>query len=240
MFEQITSNIFAMAHQPEVDRPWIGYLRGREKTLLIDAGNSFMHAKLIAEQLKATGLTMPDMIALTHAHWDHSYGLWGWKQLDLEPLPISYAGIKTNELLTMMQEWSWERSAFEQRVQTNEIPLFCKPHMLLEYPGLQDIHVISADVSIEEPLCLDLGGITCRCIPVISPHTEDCVIYECPEEQVLFVGDAYCEEVIGNDWIDHPERRRQFIETVCALDFCWCVTGHHGILEREEFLSMFG
>ena len=48
---------------------------GNNKTLMIDAGNSEDHANyFIQKTLKQENVT-PDMVVLTHWHWDHIFGL---------------------------------------------------------------------------------------------------------------------------------------------------------------------
>lgn len=231
--QHLTGHVYAFSDQPEVDRPWIGYVAGRDLALLIDAGNSPDHAAAMQAELAARGLATPDIAVLTHSHWDHSYGLSGWNCK-------AYAGVQTCELLRRMQDWKWTKEAFEERIAANEIPLFCKPHMLIEYPNLEGICIRVPENTIEDEMEIPLGDISCRCIPVTSPHTDDCVIYLIPEERVLFIGDAYCEEVIGTDWIDRPEHRKAFIRKVSSLEFDWCVTGHSGIMTKEEVLIRYG
>ena len=221
--KQIAERIYYSDPEPEVDRPCLGYLQGEKHTLLVDAGNSPAHVRKIREELKELGLREPDYIVLTHSHWDHTYGLCAWKG-------ISYASVRTNEYLKEMSRWNWEREEFERHVASNEIPLFCRPHMLLEYPKLRrrvenipedlspretlshalpspdlsrgaavspadpcdppEIQVKPADRTISVETDLDLGGLTCRMIPVISPHTDDCVLVYVPEQRLLFTGDA--------------------------------------------------
>lgn len=53
------------------DRPILGMVVGNNKTLMIDAGNSEDHANyFIQKTLKQENVT-PDMVVLTHWHWDH-------------------------------------------------------------------------------------------------------------------------------------------------------------------------
>lgn len=231
--QKITEHIYVMEHQPEVDRPWIGYIKGNKEAALIDAGNSKAHAEKIQGKLQGLELAMPEHVLITHSHWDHSYGIVGWNC-------IVYSGELTYKILEDMQTWQWTMEEFEQHIQTNEIPLFCRPHMLLEYPDLQGIKVCLPDKVISEEETIDLGDVHVKCIPVQSPHVDDSVVYYVPEDQVIFIGDAYCEEVIGEDWIDRPEIRKTFLGRINQFPYRLVVTGHHGVMKREEFLGQFG
>ncbi|MEM5660951.1 hypothetical protein AAHB62_11590 [Bacillus cereus] len=44
----------------ETDRPILGMVVGKEKTLMIDAGNSEEHAQLFLEMLKEQNVSNPD------------------------------------------------------------------------------------------------------------------------------------------------------------------------------------
>ncbi|PAC80536.1 Zn-dependent hydrolase, partial [Bacillus sp. 7788] len=73
--KKIGQNFWYITPISLTDRPILGMVVGSNKTLMIDAGNSKEHAKyFIKETLKHENLT-PDMVVLTHWHWDHIFGL---------------------------------------------------------------------------------------------------------------------------------------------------------------------
>lgn len=235
MMKALTDRIFITEAEPEVDRPCMGYIKGSNASLLVDAGNSPAHAAKLKGEMRELELKEPDMVVLTHSHWDHSFGLCSWKA-------ETYAGTRTNEYLRKMVEWSWQMEEFEQHVDSNEIPLFCKPHMLLEFPELRQLQEqkdipMTAKKEISEKTVFDLGGIHCEVFPVVSPHVDDCLLIYVPEERVLFSGDAHCPEVFGVDWIDEKERLSAFIRTLEPLEFDRCVTGHSDVMTKEELLK---
>lgn len=228
--EKITGHIYISEAQPETDRPCLGYIQGSQAALLVDAGNSPGHVGKIRKEMSDLGLAEPNYIVLTHSHWDHTYGLCAWKG-------TSYAGKRTNEYLTAMSGWGWSREEFEHHVSTDEIPLFCKPHILLEYPDPSQIRVKPAERTITEETQIDLGGLTCRIIPTVSPHTDDNTLVYIPEEKFLFTGDAACSEVHGEEWIDDRERLTAFIQKMDELDFTHCVSGHFGLQTKEALIK---
>lgn len=232
---ELTERIYITEAEPEVDRPCMGYIKGEKASLLVDAGNSPAHAAKLKQEMQELGLKEPDILVLTHSHWDHSFGLSSWDA-------VSYAGTRTNEYLKEMSGWSWQMEEFEEHVRTNEIPLFCKPHMLLEYPKLRQLQEQKdlpkpAEHEISERTVLDLGGIHCECIPVVSPHTDDCILIYVPEEKILFSGDAHCPEVFGIDWVDELERLKAFIDALQNLEFEHCVTGHSDVMTKKALLQ---
>jgi glyoxylase-like metal-dependent hydrolase (beta-lactamase superfamily II) len=74
------------------------------------------------------------------------------------------------------------------------------------------------DRLIEEPVTLDLGGVSLEVIPVGTAHTEGSLIVHVPEDQVVFAGDVlYGGRLLAvlpashtGGWIDAFERLRDF------------------------------
>lgn len=231
MLNQISGRITYLPYEEETDRPNLGYIRGDESALMVDAGNSVGHAKKIMEELSKNGLRRPDFVVLTHHHWDHSYGLHAVGG-------ISIANEKTNKHLHEMALWSWSGEEFERHIFSNELPLFCKEHILKEYRNFEEkIIVKAADIAFSGQMELDLGGVHCVIMEIPSPHTDDCTAVYCKEEKILFLGDANCEEVIGTQWVDHKEELGQLIETLEKIDFNACLLGHWVPLGKTELLE---
>ena len=57
------------------DRPLLAVIRGTDRTLMIDGGNSPKHAESFLDEMRRAGLGQPDFIAITHSHCDHVFGL---------------------------------------------------------------------------------------------------------------------------------------------------------------------
>jgi glyoxylase-like metal-dependent hydrolase (beta-lactamase superfamily II) len=92
---KLSERIYYMPHDEDTDRPILGYVKGDNYSLMIDSGNSKNHADLFIEEIKALDLKYPDFVAITHSHWDHTFGM---NSLDA----ISIACKRTNEILKDM------------------------------------------------------------------------------------------------------------------------------------------
>lgn len=224
-----TEHVFYTENDSETDCPCIGYVQGKERAVLLDAGNSPLHAKLLQEGLAAQGLPMPDMICLTHAHWDHTYGLAAWSCLSL-------AGKKTNENLRRMQSWKWDEEAMAERLRRGEDSLFCDMHIRKEYPDRSRIQVQTASLAFTGEVDLALGGVTVCLREMVSPHEKDCVVMLIPEDGVLFLGDAYCSVPVGEDWVYDPVRLQAFLQALEEIPFTTAIKGHHPPQSKEELL----
>ncbi|SFB03492.1 Metallo-beta-lactamase superfamily protein [Cohnella sp. OV330] len=73
--ERIGKRFWYMTPEAETDRPVLGMVVGRDKTLMIDAGNSENHARYFLSELRKREISGPDLVVLTHWHWDHVFGL---------------------------------------------------------------------------------------------------------------------------------------------------------------------
>ena len=75
--KQLTDRVFYSMFDKTADRPVLGYVNGQKYSFMIDAGNSQKHVELFYEALCRKGLKKPDITAVTHWHWDHTFGMHG-------------------------------------------------------------------------------------------------------------------------------------------------------------------
>mgnify|MGYP000999964455 CR=1 FL=1 len=230
MFHKLTHNVYYSDHEEKTDRPAIGYVMGEKYSLMIESGNSPSNVKDFFHSLDTNNLKRPDFVAVTHSHWDHSFGI---SYIDA----ISIACNKTNKILRDMSSWKWTQELFSKYVSDGKIPLFCEPHINMEYPDLSEIHVRVADLSFKDEITIDLGNQLCILKNVVSPHTDDSVIVYIPNEKVVFLGDSIYEELVGNEWISHSDKLSELISELENLDFNIAVEGHFAPKTKEVLIS---
>lgn len=231
MLNQITQRCCYMPNDSTADRPCLGYVRGNRYALMIDAGNSPAHHRLFLAEIAAAGLPAPDAVAITHSHWDHTYGMCAASVPTL-------ANQHTQEHLQRMSHWAWTLPAMEERLRTHEDILFCHECILKEYPDLSTINVVPADVVYRDFLTLDLGGIHAELIRLDNSHADDCSIVYIPEEKVVYLGDITCNDLHHQPPCIHRARFEQLRRSLTALDFAYAVDGHWGdVLTKEAVLQ---
>lgn len=224
---QITPRCYALPFSRTADRPTLGYVRGDRLALRIDAGNSPAHARLMDDACAAAGLPAADFIALTHSHWDHTYGAAG------TACPV-IACAATQRHLSAMARWAWTPEAMQTRLDRREDIRFCHDAILEEYPDPAAIRVRTADLTFDRTLTLDLGGVHAVLTHVVNSHADDCVIIHIPEEHIVFLGDICYEDLHHEPPCIHRLRFEALRETLAALDFDRAVMGHQGVLTRAE------
>lgn len=249
MFERITEHIHMRKCQHYTDRPNIGYIRGERGVLLFDAGNSGANVEQLKMELRDAGLPLPDYLALSHWHWDHSYGAAFWG------CPV-IAGRETDAWLRRMSQWSWDEDSMARRVETGEDIAFCCDMIRREYPDRTKIKVVPADLVFDGRLTIDLGGVRAELIHCRGPHSSDSVLCYVPEDRFVFLGDSNCKDLYGLNWecdievegsftaatealAYDPEKVRDYLALLESLDFTHCASGHSEVKTREhQFASL--
>lgn len=189
-YEAIRPNILIMHAEHESDRPVLAAVTGSRRTLLMDAGNSAKHAGLFRDELKRRGLRQPDLLALTHWHWDHTFGMAEWN------LPsIAHEG--TADVLSDLAHTEWDEAGMAALVERGIISDQSVQHIRLEYTDGSPVRLAEPDIRFQESITIDLGGLTCELRHVGGDHSSDSCYLYVKEERVLFLGDALGPAVYG-------------------------------------------
>jgi len=249
MFNQISEHIYIRPAQHYTDRPNVGLVVGSRGALLFEAGNSAQNAKQLRKELAAGLLPMPTYVAVSHWHWDHSFGMHAWS------VP-TIAGKETNEMLLTVSGWQWDDESMVQREQSGEDINFCNEMIRREYPDRSDIKVVGADIVFEGELLIDLGGVTCRLIHAKGPHAADSVICYVPQDRFVLLGDSSGKDLYGKPWhfdIEHEEDFltetakipydadlvKEYLALLDTLDFERCIGGHADMMSKGELYASF-
>ena len=131
MLYRFSDRLWYTQAEEATDRPVLGYLRGDRLALMIDAGNSSRHARQVLALLEGEGLPHPDLVALTHSHWDHCYGLCARDA-------VSICCAATRKDLERDASLVWSDDAMHTYLETGVVQKFCEEHMRVEYPRLEE------------------------------------------------------------------------------------------------------
>ena len=145
MFERIREHVYIKAPEGYSDMPTIGYIKGDAFSLLFEAGASKHHVQDIKRDLKEMNLPLPSLVAVSHWHWDHSFGLKEWK------VP-TIAGKETNKVLKRLSSYKWDEDSIKERIQKKEEIIFCHEMMKREYGDTNSIKVVPASLEFQKEL----------------------------------------------------------------------------------------
>ena len=218
--KKLSERIWYSVFEEERDRPCLGYIRGENWSLAVDAGHSASHVREFYEALTREGLPLPALTVITHWHWDHAFGMHSIAGL-------SAANSRTNQHLT----------GFADRIRTEGVSVFLDldPSIRREYASGEPVVIVPADIVFEDRLCLDPGGVTVQLSTCISPHTDDTTLVFVPEEKILFVGDGISG--VFPTWERDPEKTKALIETLRGFDADHILGGHWDLFEKDELLD---
>ena len=218
--KRLTEHIWYMPFEEERDRPNLGYVKGDNFSIAIDAGHSAAHTREFYNLLKKEELPLPGITVLTHWHWDHTFGMHAAHGLCL-------ANEKTNHYL---KEW-------KDRIEKNGPEEFFALHESIrrEYRENRQVTVKTADIVFSEEISLNLGGCTVRILQTEAPHTDDSTLIYICEDKTLFIGDS-----TGHEFFTGVKRKdlcQKLADTFKKIDPEICIEGHWIPESTEEVLS---
>lgn len=232
MLNKLTSNVFYLSLNHDTDRPNLGCVVGQDAALLIDAGNSPMHAKSFLDDVLHTIDVPIKYVVITHWHWDHVFGL--------QSLPFYSIGHElTQEKLKWMQTLSWEDDALDLRVQTGEEIAFCRDMIKKEMPSRHDLTITLLAETYKDKLKIDLGNQIVELHHVESDHAEDSTIIYIPNEKVLFLSDCLSPDLYSGEWSYSLGKLERLLHKIKTFEADTYLEGHHIPETKEEFWSYY-
>jgi glyoxylase-like metal-dependent hydrolase (beta-lactamase superfamily II) len=182
-FEPVTAHVDRFTPDDRTDRPVLGAVHGRDGTLLVESGASVAHLTAFVAALETAGRPPAVAIALTHWHWDHSFGS---AALDVPVI----AHRDTAAELAVQAGYDWSDAALDERVADGREIAFCADMIRLEIPDRRDLRIVVPDLIFDTRHSIDLGGIEVVIDHVGGDHAADSSVVHVPAECVLFLGDC--------------------------------------------------
>ena len=218
--KKLTEHIWYMPYEEERDRPNLGYVKGDNWSLAIDAGHSVVHINEFYSLLEKEGLPLPSLTVITHWHWDHAFAMHCVNGLCI-------ANDKTNKHL---EEW-------KEKIEKNgpDVFLAINDSVRKEYEGNRDVIVKLADMVYSGEMVFNLGGVEVKILQSEAPHTDDSTLVYIKEDNVLFLGDSTCSEypMGGKD----KSLCEKLSDTIVSINPAICVEGHWTPVETDDTLS---
>ncbi|MED0864675.1 MBL fold metallo-hydrolase [Bacillus safensis] len=211
------------------DRPILGMVSGTNKTLMIDAGNSEDHANYFIQKTLEHKSATPDMVVLTHWHWDHIFGL------PALPDTVSIASAQTRKEMEKLVPFSWSDEAIDERVREGTEIEFCAKAIKEEYQEHRDIQVVLPDVTFDRRVEIDLGGVTCVVQHVGGDHAADSVIVYVKEEKILFLGDCIYPKMYAEKVHYTVKEILRLLDELEAFDADTYIPSHQRPWTKKEF-----
>ena len=226
--EKLKHRVWYQTPVSETDRPILGAVVGDRMTLMIDAGNSEAHAQLFLSELEKLRIPSPRMVVLTHWHWDHIFGL---PALDIPSIASNLTKAEMEKLIP----YQWTDEALDERVESGIEIEFCASAIKKEYGNDRSIKVKLPDITFENILEIDLGGVSCQLQRVGGDHSPDSVVVYIKEEKILFLGDAIYANLYASKWNYTADRVLQLLDALEQFDADTYILSHGTAISKAEY-----
>ena len=191
------------------------YLIRAGKNCLIDAGPS--DTTHLMKGLASYNLSVPDIVVLTHAHWDHCQGLHRLREY-AEGLAKEIEVYASEEAIPLLEDQSYNR-------------VFSKKG---DYKPILNVNPVKHNDTI------DLDGVTLRVIETPG-HSNDGISLLDEESKMLFVGDALGMSIAEGAFLPafmpphwNEAAFHASIEKLRSIDYDSICPAHFGCLTGEE------
>jgi glyoxylase-like metal-dependent hydrolase (beta-lactamase superfamily II) len=229
--KKINDYVYWLENERETDRPVLGYVLGKNFSVMIDCGNSKSHIDTFFKQLENNHLPYPKYAFITHWHWDHTFGMYAFNG-------DTIVSSSTNQMLKKLKEMAWDEQSVLKRLETKEEIDFAYQCMKNEYNTFHDIQVETGTIIFENSLTLDLGGVTCQIIKVGGPHEADSCVVLLKEVGVLFAGDAHSGDYYHGDGKIDAAKMTEYVSFLNNLSFTTYIPGHDAPIKKEEIVQI--
>jgi glyoxylase-like metal-dependent hydrolase (beta-lactamase superfamily II) len=225
---QLTDRIYYLPADHRTDRPVLAAILGTRYVLMVDGGASPAHAQHFLDELERVTHRRPDWVAVTHWHWDHTFGL---SHLALP----AFGHMNLARNLARLQGLSWSDGALAERVARGEEIAFCAENIGKEYGEQRAIDVALPTITFDDMLTLDLGDTSCRLHHIPTDHTDDAVAVYVVDDEVLFLGDAMGENLYASPPYYSAACTAQLVAAIERLPIRWFVGGHGEPVKGDAF-----
>lgn len=223
--ERLSERILYINPDHSLDRPLLAYVKGERFSMVFDAGASESHVKLFYRELEKENLPLPELTVISHAHWDHSYGIHAIHGMAI-------ANEKTYEYLKKDNQTSKEELFFSSFDADYDF-------IRKEYGSPENIIIKLPDIIFRNSLTIDLGDVIAELHHIPSPHTDDSTILYIREERIMFAGDASSGTItskadLKTGGIYDKDKTRAYLDSITALNPLYIINSHEGAVSTEE------
>lgn len=218
--QKLSPHVYWLPPDERTDRPILGAVAGERATLLVDAGNSPAHARLLLDEITRLELPPPQFLVLTHWHWDHVFGTAAIN------LP-AFAHPETKRRIEEMAGLDWSDAALDERVAAGLEIAFCRDMLKVELPDRSGLTLRPPEISFSDRIELDLGGITAQLIHVGGDHAGDSIIVFVPADRVAFISDCLAPDLYQQPPCYTTARLFPLIDRLLSCEADFYLFGHY-------------
>lgn len=230
-FNQVTPHVYWLSPDAATDRPVLGAIAGAQRTLIVDAGNSPAHARLLLQHVAEVEIPPPVFLVLTHWHWDHVFGA------TTIALP-TFAHMETARIVTEMTRLDWSDEALDKRVEQGVEIAFCRDMIKAELPDRSNLVLRAPDIAFSHQVEINLGAMTCQIVHVGGDHAADSSVVYVPDDKVMFLGDCLSPDLYSGEPSYTADNVLRLMDQLLQYDVEFYLAGHAPEpLSRDEVVE---
>jgi glyoxylase-like metal-dependent hydrolase (beta-lactamase superfamily II) len=130
---------------------------------------------------------------------------------------------------------TWSDDALDHRVNEGTEIEFCASAIKKEFSNQRDIRIKLPDLTFENKVEMDLGGVTCVLNHVGGDHAADSVVVYIKEEKILFLGDCIYPDIFAKKENYTIKETLQLLDRLETFDADTYVLSHWKPISKEEF-----
>lgn len=183
--EQLHERIWLFPMDDAGTQPNVGIVRGDRQTVLIDAGNSPRHARMMMTEMAGRDFPPIDTVIYTHHHWESVFGAMAYNAISVIAHETAINPLKS------MSGRVWSAQGLREESQR-------MPHLEARNVNIQhavgdwrDFRVVAPTLYVAHSLRIHLApDVTLEVLHVGGQHADDCLIVRMPQAGIAFLGDC--------------------------------------------------
>ncbi|MBF0713911.1 MBL fold metallo-hydrolase [Gemella sp. GH3] len=230
MLYKFSEKIYYTKHRFTYLEPSIGYVKGKNFSIMIDAGNSKEQVETFFNDLKEYNLPLPMYVILTHHHWDHSFGS------IYTNLPV-ISSSKTSDYLSEMAKWNWDEYSLSERIANNIDTKYSVDILKKVYPNINDINIKIPDIKKYGDFSMNLGDLVVYFYSNDNSHSDDSLLIYIKSEKLLFLGDSHSKSYKTIPLSFDKTKLYNYINFIKDINFDYAIPGHGNIMTKHDLVS---
>jgi glyoxylase-like metal-dependent hydrolase (beta-lactamase superfamily II) len=210
-WQELGDGVFVRSHAEQ--RLNVGLVVGGERCLVIDTRSTDVQAEDLAAAVRRV-TALPWLVVNTHAHWDHCFG-------NTRFLPADIWG--HHRCASMLQLYGDIQREIMVAVTADDEPVFAAE--------MAEVAIVGPNRTFDSTAALDLGGRLVHLRHLGLGHTDNDVVVDVPDADVVFAGDLV-EEGAPPEFADSfPLDWPKTLGRLLALARGPIVPGHGGVVD---------
>jgi glyoxylase-like metal-dependent hydrolase (beta-lactamase superfamily II) len=215
-------------------QPNVGIVRGDKQTVLIDAGSSPRHARMMMTEMAGLDFPPIDTVIYTHHHWESVFGAVAYNATSV------IAHETASHALRQMASRTWSAQSLREESQR-------LPHLEARNANIQqavgdwrDFRVVSPSLYMTQRLQIHLApDFTLDILHAGGQHADDCLIVRLPSAGIVFLGDClYPAPYDSGRSAPHDRPSLNLLERIYAFGDATLIDARTKPRTRAEFAEL--